>query len=84
MVENRFLGKEITVAGLLAGQDLESTLGGSVHGDFLVVPHEAVSRVDGILVDNVAPGDLARRLGRPVHPSGATTRDFFRLLCDTL
>jgi hypothetical protein len=54
---------------------------GRVHGDFVVIRNEAVSRGDGILVDGTSPEELARRLGAPVHPSGATVRDFFTLLC---
>jgi putative radical SAM enzyme (TIGR03279 family) len=84
LVDNRFMGKDITVAGLLSGRDLEATLAGNVSGDFVVIPNEAVSRVDGILVDGMAPEDLARRIGKPVHPSGRTTHDFFQLLCERL
>jgi putative radical SAM enzyme (TIGR03279 family) len=84
LIENRFMGSGITVAGLLGGGDLGAALAGSVHGDFVVVPNEAVSRIDGILVDNTTPDQLASRLGKPVYPSGRTTRDFFKLLCDEL
>jgi len=84
LVDNRFMGAGITVAGLLSGRDLEAALAGSVSGDFVVIPNEAVSRVDGILVDGMAPEELARRLHKPVHASGRTMTDFFRLLCDRL
>jgi len=84
LVENSFMGKNITVAGLLAGRDLVAALEGRALGDFVIIPNEAVSRVDGILVDNVPPDDLERHLGTPVFPSGATMHDFFRLLCERL
>ena len=71
-VENTFMGKNITVAGLLAGRDLAAALEGRDVGDFVIIPNEAVSRVDGVLVDNVPPGDLGRHLCTPVLPSGAT------------
>jgi len=79
-VENRFLGRDITVAGLLAGRDCIEALAGRTLGDFIVIPNEAVSRVEGILIDDMTPADLARRLGRPVFSSGRTMRDFFELL----
>ena len=83
-VENRFLGKSITVAGLLGGRDFTDALSGRLLGDFVIIPDEALSRTDGILVDNLSTADLASRLGKPIHTSGRTMRDFFNLLCDRL
>jgi putative radical SAM enzyme (TIGR03279 family) len=83
-VENRFMGRTITVAGLLAGHDISNALAGSDPGDFVVIPQEAVSRVDGILVDNLTPKDISKTLGRPVHTSGRTVHEFFTLLCHRL
>jgi putative radical SAM enzyme (TIGR03279 family) len=79
-VENRFLGKKITVAGLLGGQDILRAVGKRDIGDFLIIPNEAISRVDGILVDDLTPKDLSKRLGKPVYASGRTMRDFFNLI----
>ncbi len=79
-VENRFMGRSITVAGLLGGQDFLAALKGRDIGSFLVIPQEAISRVDGILIDNLSPGDMSQRLGKPVYPSGRTAKEFFRLL----
>ncbi len=84
VVENRFMGRNITVAGLLAGQDILSALAGHSIGNFLIIPQEAISRAEGILVDNLSPAELSRRLGRPVFPSGRAMNDFFRLLCSEL
>jgi NifB/MoaA-like Fe-S oxidoreductase len=79
-VENQFLGKRITVAGLLSGKDILSAVGKRDIGDFLIIPNEAISRVDGILMDDVSPKDLSKHLGKPVIASGRTMRDFFNLL----
>ncbi len=84
MAPNRFMGSSITVAGLLAGRDIVSALSGVDLGEFVIVPNEAISRIDGILVDNLSPQDLAETLGRPVIPSGRTMSDFFSLLCEEL
>jgi putative radical SAM enzyme (TIGR03279 family) len=79
-VENRFLGKGITVAGLLAGGDFLATLHSRRLGDFLVIPQEAVSRIDGVFLDDLSPADLSQKLGIPVYSSGRTAQDFFHLL----
>jgi putative radical SAM enzyme (TIGR03279 family) len=84
MIENRFMGKNITVAGLLAGADFETALRGHAMGEFLIIPDEALSRIDGNLLDNVSPKELSRKIGVPVYPSGRTMKDFFTLLCDEL
>jgi NifB/MoaA-like Fe-S oxidoreductase len=77
---NRFMGKDITVAGLLGGGDILGALEGFDSGKFVIIPYEAVSRIDGVLVDNVTPADISGELGRPVYPSGRTMADFFSLL----
>lgn len=81
MVENRFMGRNITVAGLLGGQDILAALADQSIGNFLIIPQEAVSRVDEVLVDALSPADLSSRLGKPVFASGRTMGGFFRLLC---
>jgi putative radical SAM enzyme (TIGR03279 family) len=78
--QNRFMGSSITVAGLLAGRDIADALTTVDPGDFVIIPSEAVSRTEGILVDDLSLEDLARRIGKPVYTSGRTMRDFFRLL----
>jgi putative radical SAM enzyme (TIGR03279 family) len=83
-VENRFMGKDITVAGLLAGGDFLHALAGRELGDFVIIPDESVSRADGIFVDDRSPEDLARLLAKPVLLSGRTMKDFFSLLCERL
>lgn len=83
-VQNRFMGRSITVAGLLAGQDFLAALAGRPLGDFVIIPNEAISQVEGIFVDNLKPADLARHLGTPVFPSGRTVQEFLTLLCRRL
>ena len=80
-VENRFLGRSITVAGLLGGQDILAALEGQGPGAIPDYSEEAVSRVDGILLDDLSPEDLSERLGIPVYASGRTMQRFFQLCC---
>jgi putative radical SAM enzyme (TIGR03279 family) len=79
-IENRFLGKNITVAGLLAGKDILASLRRKKLGNFLIIPNEALSRRDNILLDDLTLGDLSERLGIPVYAGGRNMRDFFKLL----
>jgi putative radical SAM enzyme (TIGR03279 family) len=83
-IENRFMGRNISVAGLLGGQDILAALNGKNMGNFLIIPEEALSRGDSILVDDFSLKDLSEILGKPVYPSGRTVRDFFNLLFKTL
>jgi len=78
--ENLYLGRGITVAGLLGGRDIIRAVKPAPAGDFVIIPQETISRLDGALIDNWTPSDIAREVGAPVHPSGRTVQDFFRLL----
>jgi len=77
---NRFMGRGITVAGLLAGQDIFHALRRRETGNFVIIPQEAVSRGEGLLIDDWSVPDLSERLGKPVYSSGRTVHDFFDLL----
>jgi len=49
-VENEFLGKGVTVAGLLTGQDVKRAIQNEVY-DVLLLPDEMFN-VDGVTLDN--------------------------------
>jgi len=78
--DNRFMGRGVTVAGLLAGQDITAALNGCDVGDFAVIPNEATSQIDGTLLDNLTVRAISRNLGVRVYPSGRSVHDFFRLI----
>ena len=67
-VPNDFFGHGIGVAGLLTGQDILRALSrlGDL-GEAVLLPAVAVRDGDGVLLDDVAPADLARDLGVPVR-----------------
>jgi putative radical SAM enzyme (TIGR03279 family) len=77
---NRYLGGKITVAGLLAGQDVLAALEGENPGDFIVVPGEALSTGDKLMLDNRTLREVSRRIGKPVCSGGRTVHDFFTVL----
>jgi putative radical SAM enzyme (TIGR03279 family) len=79
-VHNRFMGKRITVAGLLGGRDLLGALSRRNTGDFIIIPNEAVSRTERILIDDFSLEDLSERFGKAVYTSGRTVAQFFQLL----
>ena len=79
-IENHFLGKRITVAGLVAGRDILTTLSDRHLGDFVIIPGEALSLGNRLLLDDLTLKDLKRELCVPVYSGGRTVRDLFRLL----
>lgn len=79
-VHNRFMGKRITVAGLLGGRDLLEALSRRNTGDFIIIPNEAVSQTERILIDDFSLEDLSERFGKAVYTSGRTVAQFFQLL----
>jgi NifB/MoaA-like Fe-S oxidoreductase len=69
-VTNRRLGEGITVAGLLMGQDvidhLKALADTGELGQLIVLPRIMFDHPDGVCLDDLAPMDIARALGRPV------------------
>jgi putative radical SAM enzyme (TIGR03279 family) len=80
MVPNLFLGKGITVAGLLSGGDIYSAVGGRELGDFLIVPSEAMIGSEGLFLDDWTKHGLEEKLGIPVHGGGYQAGDFLQLV----
>jgi putative radical SAM enzyme (TIGR03279 family) len=67
-VPNDFYGRGIGVAGLLTGRDILRHLAALPDLDGAVlVPGVAVRDGDGVFLDDLTPGDLARDLGVPVR-----------------
>jgi putative radical SAM enzyme (TIGR03279 family) len=82
--DNHFLGRAISVAGLLSGQDIISALSGTDPGDFVVIPDDSISRADGVFIDDLTLPEMSRITGRPVYPGGRNVREFFKLVCEEL
>ena len=78
--ENRFLGKRITVAGLLSGKDIIAALRGRDIGGFVVIPGEALAFDNRLLLDGLTLDDLSRELGMPVYSGGRSAGEFFKTL----
>ena len=78
--ENRFLGKRVTVAGLLSGGDILAALRGKDLGDFVIIPGEALAFDNRLLLDDMTLKDLSCELGLPVCSGGRTAGELFKML----
>jgi len=77
IVKNNFLGESVTVAGLLSGQDIISSLQAEPPiGEAFIPPR--VLNTDGYLLDNMRPEDISRVINSPVQ---VFNDDFQSLFC---
>jgi len=68
VVENEFFGKDITVSGLLTGQDIARTLTqGSEARTGVIIPGTALRRGEGVFLDNMTLDELERHVAVPVR-----------------
>ena len=65
VVPNALFGRHVTVAGLLSGKCLYSTLDGKECGDLLLLPPDILN-ADGLLLDDETIPRVQERLGVPV------------------
>jgi len=67
-VPNHFFGGNVSVTGLLTGQDIARQLATRpALGEAVIVPAVALRDRDGVFLDDMTPGDLAQALGVPVR-----------------
>lgn len=66
-VENRLFGSEVTVSGLLAGEDVIERLHGASLGDMLIVPKVMFDRAGEVTLDDVPVAAIAQRLRTRLH-----------------
>jgi putative radical SAM enzyme (TIGR03279 family) len=79
-VGSLFWGSGINVAGLLTGSDFVSGLRGRIHGDFVLIPSEAMIGDDGLFLDDMKLAEVERALGVPLHRAGYTAGEFVDVL----
>jgi len=68
MVENKFFGSQITVAGLLTGQDLLETLKDKPLGERLLITESMLKYGEELFLDDMTVTELSQALGVPVIP----------------
>ena len=68
-IENRFFGPEITVSGLLTGQDILAQTKELPLGDALLFPANALRQGENVFLDDMTVTELSDALGVPAIPS---------------
>ena len=63
-----YWGQEITVTGLLTGQDLIAKLSGRELGDEILLPALMLKHDDTCFLDDLQVADVAQQLGVPICP----------------
>ena len=71
MIENDFFGHDITVAGLLTGQDIIAQLKDKQLGDYLILPQVLLRDGEDVLLDDLTVGDLERKLNVQIKIAGS-------------
>jgi len=65
-LENSYFGGDVSVAGLLTGQDVLSARE-RVAGDFVCIPKQMLKSDDAIMLDGMNVSEVSRVLGQPVY-----------------
>jgi len=65
-LENSYFGGDVSVAGLLTGQDLLNARE-RVTGEFVCIPKQMLKSDDAIMLDGMKIDEVSRALGQPVH-----------------
>src|SRR5690349_237711 len=66
VLENSYFGGDVSVAGLLTGQDLLQARERNA-GEFVVIPRQMLKSDEPIMLDGMHLSDVSRALGQPVH-----------------
>lgn len=64
---NDYFGRDITVAGLLTGQDIIRQLKNQVLGEYLLLPEVMLRSGEELLLDDLTVSDVEKALQTPVH-----------------
>jgi len=65
-LENSYFGGDVSVAGLLTGQDLLQARE-RIAGEFVVIPRQMLKSDEAIMLDGMHLTEVSRALGQPVH-----------------
>ena len=65
-LENSYFGGDVSVAGLLTGQDLLDARD-RVTGEFVVIPRQMLKSDEAIMLDGMTIKDVSRKMGQPIH-----------------
>ncbi len=71
-IENRFFGTSVTVAGLLTGRDVISTLLDTIEGHEMILVPDVVLNEENKFLDDITLDDMQEALGIPVKKIDST------------
>ena len=67
VIRNDFFGEDITVAGLITGQDLIKQLKDQPLGEYLILPETMLRSGEDVFLDDYTVGDLKKTLQIPIR-----------------
>lgn len=79
---NEFFGENITVSGLITGNDLVNQLMGYKDIDAILIPKSMLKRDEDIFLDNLTVADIKDRLGIEIIPCEVDGKKFVNLLIE--
>ena len=65
-VVNNYFGGDVSVAGLVTGQDLKAA-SEQIKGDFVVIPRQMLKSDESIMLDGTTLAEVEKEFGLPVH-----------------
>lgn len=74
VITNDFYGAQVTVAGLITGQDIVAQLGAGLAADTVIIPDVMLKDEEDIFLDDWTVPQVSRELGRPVAIVPPTAR----------
>lgn len=75
-ITNEFFGEQITVSGLLTGQDIIGQLKGKELGEVLFLPENVLKADEDIFLDDISLKEMSDSLQVPVNVIQSEGRDF--------
>ena len=80
-VPNRLFGPQVTVTGLVAGQDIIAAVAGQDLGELVLIPDVMLKEGEGVFLDDLDIQSLSTALGRPVVVIESTPGGLHAALC---
>jgi len=81
-VPNGYFGGDVSVAGLLTGQDLLAARQ-QLRGDFVLLPKQMLKSDEPVMLDGMTLAEVQTRLGKPVRAVNLNELGNFLLSCST-
>ena len=79
-IANRFFGENITVSGLLTGQDLEAQLREKTLGERLLLPENVLRSGEDVFLDDMTLGELEKALQVPIYIVKSSGYEFIQAI----